>query len=320
MEQMELQLKKTARRARSRSLWQRVWYHRSIYLFFLPALIAYLVFTYYPMYGAILAFKDFRFKLGILGSPWTGMYGFKHFIDLVSDASFKKAFLNTIIISFGRILWEFPVPIVLALLLNEIRKNRYKRFFQTVFTFPHFVSWVIISGIVFNLFSDSGVVNGILVSLGGQKISLLTEPGTFRSFLYATSIWKEAGWGTIIYLATITGINPSLYEAAIVDGANRWQLARYITWPSILSVVGVMLILQVSSLMNAGFDQIFNLYNAAVYDKADIIDTLIYRRTFQKGMDFSTSTAIGLFKSVINFAMLIIANFVVKKSTGKGIY
>ncbi len=320
MSETALKSKKADRGTRWRSLRERIWYNRGIYLFFLPALAAYLVFTYVPMYGAILAFKDFSFKLGILRSPWTSMNGFQHFYDLLSDASFKKAFFNTVIISFGRILFEFPVPILLALLLNEIRKNRYKRFFQTVFTFPHFVSWIIISGIVFNLFSDSGVVNGILVTLGGQKINVLTQPSTFRAFLYSTSIWKEAGWGTIIYLATITGINPSLYEAAIVDGASRFQLARYITWPSILSVVGVMLILQISSVMNAGFDQVFNLYNAAVYDKADIIDTLIYRRTFVKGMDFASSTAIGLFKSVINFAMLLVGNFVVKKATGKGIY
>ena len=301
-------------------LLKRMFYFRYFYLFFLPALILYIVFSYIPMYGAILAFKDLNFAKGIVGSPWTSMHGLKHFYDLISDVAFQKALANTVIISVGRIVFEFPIPILLAILINEISHGKMKRFIQTVFTFPHFVSWIIMSGIFFNLLSDSGVLNGIIVSLGGHKVNLLTQQSTFRFLIFSTDSWKEAGWGTIIYLATISGINPSLYEAAIVDGANRLQLVRYITWTSMKSVIGVMLILSMSNIMNAGFDQIFNLYNAAVYDKVDIIDTFIYRRTFITGLDFASSTAIGLFKSVINVGMLFIGNYIVKRTTGKGIY
>lgn len=287
---------------------------------FLPAFIMYILFTYIPIYGIQLAFKDLNFAKGITGSPWTSMHGFKHFYDLMSNSEFIKAFSNTLVISLQRIVIQFPVPIVLALLINEIRGKRFRRIVQTVFTFPHFLSWVVVTGIFFNLLSDAGVLNEIIVALGGQKVHLLTQPSTFRGLLYATDIWKEAGWGTIIYLAAISGINSELYEAAIVDGAKRFQLTRYITWPAIVSVIGVMLVLALSNIMNAGFDQIFNMYNAAVYDKVDIIDTFIYRRTFVTGLDFASSTAIGLFKSVINFIMLYAGNIIVRKATGKGIY
>ena len=287
---------------------------------FLPAFIMYILFTYIPIYGIQLAFKDLNFAKGITGSPWTSMHGFKHFHDLMSNSEFIKAFGNTLVISLQRIVIQFPVPIVLALLINEIREKRFRRIVQTVFTFPHFLSWVVVTGIFFNLLSDAGVLNEIIVALGGQKVHLLTQSSTFRGLLYATDIWKEAGWGTIIYLAAISGINSELYEAAIVDGAKRFQLTRYITWPAIVSVIGVMLVLALSNIMNAGFDQIFNMYNAAVYDKVDIIDTFIYRRTFVTGLDFASSTAIGLFKSVINFIMLYAGNIIVRKATGKGIY
>jgi putative aldouronate transport system permease protein len=302
------------------SLINRIKSSKYLYLLFLPAFILLLLFTYYPMYGVILAFKDFNYSKGIMGSPWTTMFGFQHFFDLITDFGFAKAFMNTIIISFGRLLFEFPVAIILALLINEVRSKKYKGIVQTIFTLPHFLSWVVVMGVFYNLLSDVGVINELMASMGFAKVHLLTQASTFRGLLYATENWKEAGWGTIIYLAAITGVNTELYEAAIVDGAKRLDLLKYITLPAIISVIGVMLILQISSMMNAGFDQIFNMYNAAVYDKADIIDTYIYRRTFVTGADFASSTAIGLFKSVINFALLISANFIVKKSTGKGIY
>lgn len=312
---------KTGRSLRyTESLWKQIVKYRYFYLMFLPAFIMYILFTYIPIYGIQLAFKDLNFAKGITGSPWTSMHGFKHFYDLMSNSEFIKAFSNTLVISLQRIVIQFPVPIVLALLINEIRGKRFRRIVQTVFTFPHFLSWVVVTGIFFNLLSDAGVLNEIIVALGGQKVHLLTQPSTFRGLLYATDIWKEAGWGTIIYLAAISGINSELYEAAIVDGAKRFQLTRYITWPAIVSVIGVMLVLALSNIMNAGFDQIFNMYNAAVYDKVDIIDTFIYRRTFVTGLDFASSTAIGLFKSVINFIMLYAGNIIVRKATGKGIY
>ena len=296
---------------------RQIFYYRYIYLMLLPLALYYIIFSYGPMYGATLAFKTFDYSKGIIGSPWIG---FKNFTDLIFDFNFRSAFVNTLLISFGRIIFEFPVPIILALLINEVRSVRYKRFVQTVFTFPHFISWVIVTGIVFNLLSDQGVLNQILTVMGAQKANLLTEPSTFRALLYISDNWKEAGWGTIIYLATISSINIELYEAARVDGAMRFQMIRYITWPALRSVMGLMLILSIANCMNAGFDQIFNMYNAAVYNVSDIIDTFIYRRTFIDFMDFGSSTAVGLFKSVINLILLFTANFTVKRINGTGLY
>ena len=302
------------------STWKLILRSRYFYLMFLPAFILFLVFSYIPMYGIQLAFKELNFSKGITGSPWAAMNGMKHFYDLLTDSEFKKAFANTIIISIQRLVFEFPVPIILALLINEIKKTSAKRLVQTALTFPHFLSWVVVTGIFFNLLSDSGVLNETLAALGIDKIHLLTQASTFRGLLYATSNWKEAGWGTIIYLAAISGISVELYEAAIVDGAKRFQLMRFITWPAMKSVIGIMFVLSIAGIMSAGFDQIFNMYNAAVYDKVDIIDTFIYRRTFVTGLDFASSTAIGLFKSVINFIMLFAGNIIVLKTTGKSIY
>jgi putative aldouronate transport system permease protein len=302
------------------STWKLIISSRYFYLMFLPTFLLLLVFTYYPMYGIQLAFKDLNFAKGITGSTWTSMHGLKHFYSLLTDMDFQKAFVNTLIISLQRLIFEFPVPIILALLMNEIRKSSAKRIVQTVLTFPHFLSWVVVTGIFFNILGDSGILNETLALLGFQKIHLLTQASTFRGLLYITSNWKEAGWGTIIYLAAISGISVELYEAAIVDGAKRFQLMRYITWPAMMSVIGIMFVLAIANIMSAGFDQIFNMYNPAVYNQADIIDTFIYRRTFVSGLDFASSTAIGLFKSVINFIMLFAGNYIVLKTTGKGIY
>lgn len=308
------------RAPKKQGLWHKILYYKFFYILFLPALIIYAIFSYAPMYGIILAFKDLNFAKGIMGSPWTKMNGMQHFYDLISNMYFKKAFANTLIVSLQRLIFEFPIPIILALMINEIRKAKFKKLAQTFLTFPHFLSWVVVTGIFFNLLSDSGVINSVLVACGMEKQGLLTDATTFRGLLYFTSNWKEAGWGTIIYMAAISGVSGELYEAAIVDGAKRFDLVRYITWPAIRSVIGVMFILSLSSMMSAGFDQIFNMYNAAVYDKVDIIDTYVYRRTFIEGSDFATSTAIGLFKSVINFILLIMGNSIVKKLTGKAIY
>ena len=246
--------------------------------------------------------------------------GLKYFNEMLVDRMFRKVLFNTVFISFGRILFEFPVPIILALLLNEITKTKFKRFFQTVYTFPHFISWVVAAGIVINILSDAGILNQLIVVLGGQKINVMTQPNSFLALVFISDNWKEAGWGTIIYLATIAGINPEQYEAAMVDGAKRFQIMFHVTWPALKSVMGILLILSVANVMNAGFDQIFNLYNPVVYDSADIIDTYIYRRTFISGASFSSSTAFGLFKSVINVFLLLIANFSVKKINNEGIF
>lgn len=300
--------------------------YKYFYIILVPAVAYYVIFCYLPMYGSLLAFKVFDVRYGILGSPWADHSGFGHFIDMFRNSDFINAFRNTVLISLGRLLVEFPIPIVLALLLNEVMRRKYKGFLQTVFTFPHFISWVVIGGIFLTMFGDSGLVNQIIVALGGKKTNVLTNPSTYRWFLYLSDGWKEAGWSSIIYLASISSINPELYESAGMDGANRFQLARFVTIPSILSVIGILFILQISNLMSGstnfggGFDQIFNLYNPAVYRTSEIIDTFIYRRTFFTGLDWGSATAIGLFKSVINFILLVFANTIVRKTTGHGIY
>lgn len=303
-----------------KSTWKRIKKYKYMYLLILPLLLFYALFEYLPMYGLILAFKEYHFNKGIWGSPWAG---FANFEDIFRLKDFWTAFRNTIEIAFGRLIIEFPIPIIVALLLNEVRRARLKKFYQVVYTFPHFLSWVIISGILFNFLGSFGVLNQILELLGLNKVNLLVSQEHFRGVIYGSSIWKDMGWGTIIYLAAIAGIHPSLYEAANIDGASRFQQMKHITWPLIQSTVVILFILQVGNTMSSGgggFDQIFNLYNPAVYEQADILDTYIYRRTFSVGESYGTSTAVGLFKSVINFALLATANWLSKRMGQDGIY
>lgn len=297
-------------------LLQRIYKHKEFYLMLIPVLIFYIIFAYIPMYGITLAFKDFNFAKGILASPWNDFANFK---KLFFNMDFWRAFRNTIWISLGRLIIEFPVPIILALLLNEIAKSKLKRIYQTILTFPHFLSWVVLGGILVNLFQNQGVVNQILELFGIGKNTVLTNGHQFRILIFASNIWKEAGWSTILYLAAIAGINSELYEAAKVDGANRFKQVLYITWPCIMSTAFVLLILQIGSAMNGGFDQIFNTYNSSVYKQADIIDTYVYRSAFQSADGFGFTTAVGFTKSVINFALLFFTNKLVSKKTGTGV-
>ncbi|WP_028563327.1 ABC transporter permease [Paenibacillus pinihumi] len=290
--------------------------NRYVYLLLLPTVLYFVLFQYVPMYGILLAFKEYKIKAGILGSPWAG---FDNFAQLIAQADFWQAFNNTIIISLGRILIEFPAAIILALLINEVTREKFKRVYQTVYTFPHFISWVIISGILLNFLGDSGVLNQLLVAFGFDKQAILTNPELFRPLLFISNMWKEVGWSAIIYMAAIAGINPELYEAAHVDGANRFQQLMAVTWPSIRGTAAILLILAVGQAMNGGFDQVFNLYNPGVYKTGDIIDTYVYRTAFSDGASFGVTTAIGLFKAVLNFALLYAANYIVKRLGGEGL-
>ncbi|WP_051251089.1 ABC transporter permease [Paenibacillus harenae] len=294
----------------NRRKWREVVKHKYFYMMVLPTVLFFLIFAYVPMYGVILAFKDFNYMLGIMDSPWNN---FQNFRDVLGDPNFKHAFNNTLLISFGRLIIEFPIPILLAILLNEMRFGRLKRIFQTVFTFPHFISWVVLSGIITNILNDQGVLNQILVLFGFEKNSILLHNGSFLGLIFTSNIWKEAGWSSIIYLAAIAGINPELYEAADIDGANRYQQMKAITWPVLRNTAAIMLILAVGGIMNGGFDQIFNLYNPAVYERADILDTFVYRSAFVDATGFGYSTTVGLLKSVIGCLLLFGANFVVKR-------
>lgn len=305
---------------KGRTLGKRIWQHRYIYLMMLPGLIFLLIFSYIPIYGIVLAFKDFSFRKGILMSPWADQYGMAYFIELFKDAKFWQVTRNTILISLGRILIEFPVPIILAILMNEVRIKWFKKTVQSVLYFPYFISWVIIGSMVFNLFSvNRGAVNTILFQITGQKINFLIDDTFFIILLFVSSIWKSAGYSMILYMAAITNIDVELYDAATIDGCNRFQKMRYITLPGISVMIITMLILATGNIMNAGFDQIFNLYNSNVYDVVDIIDTYIYRIGL-RDLNFSLGTAVGLFKSIINFGLLMGVNVVCKRINGTGIY
>lgn len=304
-----IDVRKHQKVAYSKQRGQEIIRHKYFYLMVLPLILFYLIFAYVPMYGVILAFKDFNYSLGIMGSPWNDFQNFK---DVFRNPDFVNAFKNTLFINLGRLVIEFPIPILLAILLHEIRNAGLKRVYQTVFTFPHFISWVVLSGIITSLLSDQGALNQILQLFGLEKNTILTSNGPFLGLLFLSNVWKEAGWSSIIYLAAISGINPELYEASSIDGANRFQQLKAITWPVLLSTAAILLILAVGGIMNGGFDQIFNMYNPAVYARSDILDTFVYRSAFTDATGFGFSTTVGLLKSVINFLLLFGANFIVK--------
>ena len=305
--------------SRFKKLLIAVWKHRFYYLILLPLIAWYIIMCYVPMYGLQLAFKDYKFNLGITGSPWNN---FAHFKALWQDAEFWSAFRNTLIISLGKLVFHFPLPIILAIVMSELSNPKLSRFFQSVFTFPHLISWVVLAGIVTNLFSNSGAINQILVALGFDAFSPLTSTKYFRPMLYITHIWKEIGWDSIIYMAALTGISSELNEAAVIDGANRFQRKWHISLPGIKNIICILLILQIGNTMGIGssFDQVFNLYSAPVYSVADTIDTFIYRKTFAVGCNFGYTTAVGMLKSVINVILIVAANSIAKKMGEEGLY
>jgi putative aldouronate transport system permease protein len=282
------------------------------YFLLLPGLVYYIIFRYGPLFGMLIAFKDYKLSLGVFGSQWSGL---KWFTILFSNADFWTAFRNTLIISIYKMIFTFPVPIILALLLNEVKSMVYKKTIQTIVYLPYFISWVVISGIMFSLLSPS---TGLL-GLFGLKTSPLMQPESFRGLLVLSQVWKEAGWGTVIFLAAISMINPSLYEAAIVDGASRLKQIIYITLPCISSTIVILLILRTGSILSAGFDQIFVLYNPSVYNVSDILDTYVYRVGLTMGR-YSLASAAGLFQSVVGCILLFTTNWISKKMGEEAIW
>ena len=296
--------------SRWKSFRHKVKANKARLLMFLPGFLFILVFSYGPMYGLILAFKDFNIGKGILGSPWVG---FKHFETFFSSPSALTALFNTLKISLLKLLFNFPAPILLALMLNEMRPGPIKKAAQTISYLPHFISWIIVAGILSSLLSPStGTINYIIKALGGQPILFLTDTKWFRPILIISGIWKEIGWGSVVYLAALCSIPAEQYESAKIDGANRFQRLYYITIPSMKGIVSIMLLMQAGNIMNAGFDQVFNLYSTSVYEVGDIIDTYVYRVGIGQMM-YSFNTAVGLFKSVVNFALVLAVNMVTKK-------
>lgn len=301
------------RRRRRVSFYRRCKEYRLLLIMMIPAILFFIIFSYIPMYGVTLAFKDFKITEGILGSPWAGL---KYFRQVFSDPYFYKTIRNTIVISLYKLLFGFPAPIVFALLINELVGHRYKRIVQTVSYLPHFMSWVVVGGIFSSLLSLDGPVNSFLAAIGMDKIMFMGNKSVFRGVLVATDIWKGFGWGSILYLAAIAGVDQEMYEASRIDGANKFQNAWYITIPSILPVICINLILSLSGILNAGFDQIFNMYSAVVYEVADIIDTYVYRLGLAN-MQYSLSTAVGLFKSVVGLIFILAVNSIIRRLGGR---
>lgn len=291
--------------------------HKWLYLMLIPGFLYLFIFNYIPMFGIIIAFKDFNMVKGIFESDWIG---FENFEYLFTSKDFYLIFRNSLLFSFYRLVWSFPVPIFLAIILNEIGNMRFKKLSQTILYLPYFISWVVLAGIIISFLSPTeGLVNYIISLFGGEPIAFLQKPEYFRSIIIIAEIWKGAGWGTIIYLASIAGIDQDIYEAAIIDGASRIQRIIHITIPGISSTIIVMLIMRMGSVLKNGFEEIFLLYNPMVYDVADVFETYTYRIGIQGGR-FSYSTAVGIFQSVVGFIMITIANKLAKRFGESSLY
>ena len=282
----------------------------------IPAIAFYAIFCYVPMYGILMAFQYYYPKLGIFGSKWVGFDNFKL---IFKDPYFWTVLLNTIKIGTIKIVLAFLGAVTTALLLNELRMRRTKKVIQIIVTFPHFLSWVIIAGFVSSLFTTSGSINDLIYVLGGKRVLFMTNGNFFLGLIFGADIWKEAGWGSIVYLATMAGIPQDQYEAADIDGATRLQKIWHITLPGIKAVAILLLIMSVGGVLSAGFDQIFNLYNPTVYKYADILDTYIYRETFQSYRNPGIGPAVGLFKSVVSFILVITTDRIAKACGERGI-
>lgn len=285
--------------------WRYFKKNKWLYILLIPGFLYLFIFKYIPMFGIVIAFQDFNLTRGIFGSKWVG---FENFEYLFKSGDFFTILKNSLIISFYQVIFGFPAPIVLAIMLNEVRNLFFKRLSQTVLYLPHFISWVVISGIIINFLSPStGWVNRLIVDFGGEPIQFLLKPEYFRTILISAEIWKELGWGTIIYLAALTSVDPTLYESATIDGANRIQKIWHISLPSISTTIVIILVLRIGHILDIGFEQIFLLYNPTTYGVADVFETYTYRVGLLEGR-LSFTAAVGLFKSVVGLVMIIFAN------------
>ncbi|WP_240420093.1 ABC transporter permease [Paenibacillus periandrae] len=275
----------------------------------LPVLAYYFLFHYVPMAGSIIAFKNYAPGRGILDSPWVGLANFKDFFQSVY---LWRLIRNTLTINLYELLFGFPAPIILALMLNEVRSRFFKRSVQTITYLPHFISVVVTVGIVLDFFSSDGIINALVTAFGGKPLSYMTEPNLFYSIYVGSNVWQQLGWKSIIYLAALSAIDPTLYEAANVDGAGRWAKLKHITLPGMMPIIVIMLILQIGNMMSVGFEKVMLMYNPSIYETADVISTFVYRKGLQD-MNYSYSTAVGLFNSAINFTLLILANTISRK-------
>jgi putative aldouronate transport system permease protein len=293
-----------------RRLWADLRRNASVYLMLAPVVAYYLIFHYGPMYGAIIAFKDYSPAQGVLGSPWLGLENFQEFFGSVYVVRLLR---NTFAINVLDIIFGFPAPIILALLLNELTSQHFKRMVQTITYLPHFMSLVVVVGIMIDFLARDGLINNLLGAIGIQATGFMQDANWYWTLYVGSSIWQAVGWGSIIYLAAIANVDPTLYEAAVVDGANRWRQILHVTLPGIMPMIITLLILRVGMMMSVGYEKTILMYNASTYDTADVISSYVYRKGVL-GMDYGFSAAVGLFNSGINFAFLIAANLLSRRA------
>lgn len=290
--------------------------NRQLYILAIPVVLFYLIFCYFPMVGIVIAFKNYNVAEGIFAGEWIGL---KNFRDFFSSVYFTRTLRNTILISLYDLLYGFPAPVILALLINELRGKVFKRVVQTVTYLPHFISMVVICGMIVDFFGTEGILTKVIVALGGKQMNYVGSAAHFRSIYVGTNIWQSVGWNSIIYLAALAGIDQQLYEAAVIDGAGRLRQAWHVTLPGILPTIVIMLILRIGQLLSVGYEKIILLYGPATYETADIISSYVYRMGLSGGR-YGFSTAVGLFQSVINLALLLFANFFSKRLTDTSLF
>ncbi|MFC5450564.1 ABC transporter permease [Paenibacillus aestuarii] len=303
--------------SRGRSFLRTLWKYKALYLISLPGILYFIVFKYVPLLGSVIAFQDYNIFDGFTGSKWIGMENFQR---MFAHYDFLKILNNTLLIGLYDLVLAFPAPILLALLLNELRIVLYKRVLQTVVYMPHFLSWVIVSGIALGILSPStGAVNHFIAWLGFEPIYFLGEESWIRTVLISSGIWRDSGYGTIIYLAALAGINPDLYEASEVDGASRWRQTLSITLPALLPTIMILFLLHIGKFLDFGFERVYVFLNPLNKEHGEILDTYIYTSGLL-GQQYSYTTAIGLFKSLVGLVLIVIGNVLSKKTTGESLY
>lgn len=308
--------------ARKPLTWSQRWlrklsYHRWLYLMLFPGIVYFILFQYVPMYGIIISFQDYFPYLGIMHSKWVGL---KHFHALFSDPNFYMILKNTVILALYNIFFFFPLPIIIAIMLNELKSPGFKRVTQSLIYLPHFISWPVVVGLTFTAFSNAdGLVNKLLEFMSMDQVNFLGTPDYFRTFITSQVIWKETGWGTIIFLAALTGIDPQLYEAAKIDGANRFQQMWHVTLPALRTTIILLLILRLGSFLNSGFEQIFLMLTPLNRNVGEVFDTFVYTAGIANGQ-LSYSTAVGLFKSIVGLVLVLLSNNLAKRFGEEGVY
>lgn len=302
--------------AKKKNLFRRMLDYKHIYIILLPTLLYYLIFKYIPMFGNVIAFQDYKITRGVFESEFVG---FKNFVEFLTNYKFFELLRNTISINVLNLVLGFPAPILLALLLNEVKNLRFKKSVQTITYMPHFISTVVVSSLLLTFLSSDGLFNGLREIFGADKISFMTEPKYFHMIYVLSGIWQGIGWNSIIYISAISSVSQELYEAATIDGASRFKQALHVTLPGIRETIIILLIMNIGQMLSLGYEKIILLYNPSIYETADVISTYVYRRGLLEG-DYSYSAAVGMFNSVINFALLMTSNAISKKVSGSGLW